>query len=30
MKILFGFLIIGWLINIVYAIITDDWNNPLI
>jgi len=30
MELLFGFLFIGWIINIVYAIITGDWNNNLI
>ena len=30
MEPLFIFLFIGWVINLVHAIITDDWNNPLI
>ena len=30
MEFLIGFLFIGWVINIIHAIITDDWNNPLI
>jgi len=27
--ILIGLFVIGWLVNIVHAIITDDWNNSL-
>ena len=26
---LIGFLFIGWIINIIYCIITDDWNNRI-
>jgi hypothetical protein len=29
MHVLVFFLFIGWVINIIHAIVTDDWNDPL-
>lgn len=30
MHVLGFFLFIGWIINIIHAIVTDDWNKPLL
>ena len=30
MELILGLLLIGWFINIIHAIITNDWNDPLI
>lgn len=29
MGVLIGFIFIGWIINIIHAIITDDWNDRI-